>query len=346
MVVVAGGDVSFAREVGQRLIQERDYDPLSELAPVWGAADVRFVNLESQLSFQNGETQSPRHRLIFTGPPEGADALARARVTLVSTANNHAWDYGRAALLETLSNLERVGVAAVGTGGDAAEAARAVSLDVKGTRIAWLAVTHVWNQGPIELHEGREHVAWAKLRTLLPVIARARQDHGVVVLSYHGGAEYQDAPAAQTKRFLEAAIDAGVDVVIGHHPHVIQGVGFHRGRPILYSLGNLLFGVRPEHPWTRYGMLAKVTLAPGAPPALAVCPYAIADFTPKPLLGASDEPKRSRFLAHLKSASAAVGGVSFGEVDAAGCVEVSPPLSPPRGGPPRAGPEAPPLAQR
>jgi poly-gamma-glutamate synthesis protein (capsule biosynthesis protein) len=346
VVIVAGGDVSFAREVGQRLLQERDYEPLAEVDALWRDADVRFVNLESQLSFQNGETQSPRHRLIFTGPPEGADALARARITLVSTANNHAWDYGRSALLETLYNLDRVGVRSVGTGSDLAEATRVVTLDVKGMRIAWLAVTHVWNQGPIELHEGREHVAWADIKVVAPIIQEARRDHDYVILSYHGGGEYLDAPAPPSKRFLEAAIDAGVDFVIGHHPHVIPGIGFHRGRPSFYSLGNLVFGVRPEHPWTRYGMLAKVTLARDAAPRFAVCPYAIAAFTPKAFDATADEKPRSRFLAHLKSASTSVGGLRFGEADPAGCVEVLPPLSPSPGDPPRAGPEARPLARR
>lgn len=343
---MAGGDVSFAREVGQRLIREREYHPLADIDSLWRDADVRFVNLESQLSFQDGETQSPRHRLIFTGPPEGADALARARVTLASTANNHAWDYGRSALLETLYNLERVGVRSVGTGSDLAEATRVVSLDIKGTRVAWLAVTHVWNQGPIELHEGREHVAWADLKVIAPIVLQARRDHDYVILSYHGGGEYLDAPAPPSKRFVEAAIDAGVDVVVGHHPHVIQGVGFHAGRPIFYSLGNLVFGVRPEHPWTRYGMLAKITLAHDASPRFAVCPYAIESFTPKPFDATADEQQRSRFLSHLKSASTSVGGVRLGEADPSGCVEVLAPLNPSRADPPRADPEAPPLARR
>jgi poly-gamma-glutamate capsule biosynthesis protein CapA/YwtB (metallophosphatase superfamily) len=148
IVIVAGGDVSFGREVGQRLQHEPDYSPLSFIQRTWQDADVRFVNLESQLSFQNGETQSPYHRLIFTGPPEGARALSAAAVTLVSTANNHAWDYGRGALLETLEHLKQAQVLYTGTGRDLEEATRPVRLQIRGVRIAWFAVTHVWNQGP------------------------------------------------------------------------------------------------------------------------------------------------------------------------------------------------------
>jgi poly-gamma-glutamate synthesis protein (capsule biosynthesis protein) len=343
---MAGGDVSFAREVGQRLLHEPDYDPLAGVNTFWRDADVRFVNLESQLSFQNGETQSPRHRLIFTGPPEGAPALRRAAITLVSTANNHAWDYGRRALLETLTNLDRAGVFSIGTGGDLTRATRPVSIVVRGTRIAWLAVTHVWNQGPIEAHEGRDYVAWAKMRTLEPIIARARREHDLVILSYHGGAEYQDAPADTTRRFLDAALDAGVDVVIGHHPHVIQGIGFRAERPVFFSLGNLVFGVRPEHPWTRYGMIAKIALNPNGERHYSVCPYRIDQFTPDALVSAADEAKRDGFLAHVKRASAAVGGIRWGAFDGSGCVEVLPALTPKRVDPPRVDPEVRPLARR
>lgn len=346
VVIVAGGDVSFAREVGQRLIREHDFDPLQGVQTFWRDADVRFVNLESQLSFQNGETQSPNHRLIFTGPPEGAAALARAKITLVSTANNHAWDYGRSALLETLTHLSSAGVLSVGTGVDLDQAMRVVTIQSKGMRIAWLAVTHVWNQGPIELHEGRDYVAWAKLQKLEPIIARARRDHDFVILSYHGGAEYQDAPADVTRRFVNAAFDAGVDLVIGHHPHVIQGVGFRDGRAAFFSLGNLVFGVRPEHPWTRFGMLAKITLRRDGTRAYAACPYRIGQFTPEALASSKDQQQRDSFLSHVKSASTAVGGMRWGDLDAAGCAEVLPPLTPRRADPPRVDPEVRPLARR
>src|SRR5438477_517232 len=110
IVLAAGGDVNFGRECGQAILKDVTYDPFAGLNTAWTSADVRFVNLESQLSDQHGLTQSPLHRLIFTGPPGGADVLAQAHVSLVSTANNHAWDYGKGALLETIENLERAQV--------------------------------------------------------------------------------------------------------------------------------------------------------------------------------------------------------------------------------------------
>lgn len=325
IVILAGGDVNFGREVGQRIVENAAYSPWAGVLPLFRAADVRFVNLESQLSFQQGETQSPRHRLIFTGPPEAARTLAQAGIDVVSTANNHAWDYGRSALFETLDHLDAAGVRSAGTGRDLEAAYRPATLRVKGTRIALFAVTHVWNQGPIEKHEGRDHVAWASFAKLRQALAAARAENDFVFVSYHGGAEYQDAPSDLTRGFVKAVLEAGADAVLGHHPHVIQGVGWVARKPVFYSLGNLVFGARPEHPWTRYGMLARIRVGGGAAPSFAVCPYRIDDFTPTLLRAEAADPERARFLAHLRMASTAVGGLELRESDALGCVSVAPP---------------------
>jgi poly-gamma-glutamate capsule biosynthesis protein CapA/YwtB (metallophosphatase superfamily) len=324
VLIVAGGDVSFGREVGQRVVENPVYAPFAGILPFFRDADVRFVNLESQLSEQQGETQSPRHRLIFTGPPEAARTLARAGIHVVSTANNHAWDYGRSALFETLEHLRAAGIQSAGTGRDPEQAYRPAILRSKGLSVALFALTHVWNQGPIDKHEGRDYVAWATFAKLREALAKARAENDIVLVSYHGGAEYQDAPSPQTRGFVRAVIEAGADAVIGHHPHVIQGIGWFSGRPVFYSLGNLVFGSRGEHPWTRYGMLARMRVSAGAPPSFGICPYRIDDFVPVVLSTSPSDPERIRFLAHLRSASTAVGGVELGESDELGCVSVAP----------------------
>lgn len=323
LVIVAGGDVSFGREVGQRLVGSPNYAPFAAISPLLRQADVRFVNLESQLSDQQGETQSPRHRMIFTGPPEGARALSAAGIDVVSTANNHAWDYGRSALFETLDHLRAANVRSAGTGRDLEQAYSPASITVKGFRVAVFALTHIWNQGPIEKHDGRDYVAWANVDRLSKAVAQARTANDVVLVSYHGGAEYQDAPSDLTRAFAKAMIEAGADAVIGHHPHVIQGVGFVNARPVFYSLGNLVFGRRPEHPWTRYGMLARLRIGPEAARRFSVCPYRIDEFEPEPLSSAPSDPERIKFLSHLKLASTAVGGIELGATDELGCVEVA-----------------------
>jgi hypothetical protein len=105
VTLIAAGDACFGRLVGQEILKDPTFNPFTSSAALLESADIRFVNMESQLSDQKGETQSPTQKLVFTGPPGGADALARGHIDIVSAANNHMWDYGRNAFFETLDNL-------------------------------------------------------------------------------------------------------------------------------------------------------------------------------------------------------------------------------------------------
>src|SRR5690606_5230407 len=103
---------------------------------LFGAADFKLVNLECPLSDQNGETQSPLNRLIFTGPPGGARVLANAGINVVSVANNHAWDYLKPAFLETLDNLTRAGVGFVGGSAEPGQQYKPYVFRAKGFSVA------------------------------------------------------------------------------------------------------------------------------------------------------------------------------------------------------------------
>ena len=274
LTLIAGGDVCFGRELGQVLLQTPGYDPFAAVGPLFASADVRFVNLESQLSDQGGETQSKHHPLVFTGPPAGADALARAGVQIVSAANNHMWDYGERAFFETLANLKRVGVAHPGAGRNHKQTYSPVTLTVDGFRIAFLAVTDIWNQGSLARHPARPYVANADLNALVVTVRKLKADQmaDAVVVSYHGGVEYSDQPLADTRSLANLVIDAGADAFLGHHPHVLQGIELRHGKAIFYSLGNFLMNVNAEYPETGLGMLARVRLRRGELPSYEVCP--------------------------------------------------------------------------
>jgi poly-gamma-glutamate synthesis protein (capsule biosynthesis protein) len=322
IVLAAGGDVNFGRECGQAILKDPSYDPFAGLGRAWSEADLRFVNLESQLSDQHGVTQSPEHRLIFTGPPGGAEVLAQAHISLVSTANNHAWDYGKSALFETLANLERAQLAHAGTGRDREQAYRPAIVRVKGRTLALFAVTQVWNQPPFETHEGKDFVAWADMAQLGPRIAQARRENDFVLISYHGGEEYISAPIDRTRSFVNAVMALGVDAVIGHHPHVPQGVGWAEGRPVLYSLGNFVFAGHDDRPWTKSSFFARITLKKSEPPRLDACPYAIDGHRPR-ALRAAEALAVERFRLHLIGTSTSTGGSNVASADELGCLRVS-----------------------
>ena len=328
LILAAAGDVNLGRACGQRLLTDASFDPWHGIAPLWADADVRFVNLESVLSEQHGETQSPHHPLVFTGPPWGADALARAGIGMVSTANNHAWDYASRGLLETLSNLDRVGIAHAGTGVAEAEAYRPALLRVNGLTIALFAVTQVWNLGVFAQEEARHHVAWADSARLREALQRARTEVDFVVVSYHGGEEYTYEPLPKTRAFVEEMLKLGADAVIGHHPHVTQGVAWQGNKPIFYSLGNLVFDGRSNYPWTRASFLSKLRFQRGHAPEVSVCPFLIDGYEPRALT-AKDAAPRREFERHLRELSDTVGGTSIGDVDALGCYALTPPSGAP-----------------
>jgi poly-gamma-glutamate synthesis protein (capsule biosynthesis protein) len=328
IVLAAGGDVNFGRECGQAILKDPSYDPFSELGTAWSSADARFINLESQLSDQHGITQSPSHRLIFTGPPGGADALSLAGISLVSTANNHAWDYGKAALFETIENLERAGVPFAGTGRDPEHAYAPVVLRKNGLSLALFAVTQVWNQPPFATHEARAFVAWADIDKLAAGIQRARRENDFVLVSYHGGAEYEHSPVERTQRFASAVMALGVDAVIGHHPHVPQGIGWVEGRPIVYSLGNLVFAGHSDKPWTLQSFFARLELRKGEPPRLAACPFGLQGHRPRVFNRGPERASFERFRRHLLEISLYTGGVEISPPDDLGCMRVTPKSTP------------------
>ena len=292
VLLMAGGDVCLGRSIGQALLKDPSFDPFASVEKLFFNADLRFVNLESQLSDQNGETQSPTMKLKFTGPPAGADALARARVHVVSAANNHMWDYGKSAFLQTLDNLDRAKVRYAGAGRTREEAYSPVVFEVNRLHVAFLAFTGIWNQGDLAYHEAKDHVARATKEAVVAAVkaARARSDIDFVVVSYHGGEEYVSTPLQLAIDLHHAAIDAGADAVIGHHPHVAQGIEVYRGKPIFYSLGNLLMRTHGTHAETELGFFARV-LFHKTRISPAICPYRITGIVPHAVLLA-DEPRR------------------------------------------------------
>lgn len=326
VTLLAGGDVSFGRDVGQTLLERPSVDFFTELHELLVTADVVFANLESPLSDQHGETQSRWVPLAFNGPPAGADALARIGVTFVSTANNHAWDYGKKGLLETMANLERAGIGFVGTGRTRAEAYAPWIGEKNGVRIGALAVTDIWNQ-VLSPHPGAEHVAGADAARLSAAVRELRASGrvDVVVVSHHGGGEYLEQPLPRTKKLLHAAVDAGADLVLGHHPHVVQGVEWYRGRPIVYSLGNLMMQMSDGRP-PPSGMLARVRLEPRAAVGLEICPLVFAGPAPR-MLGGSPDPDAAllRFADGLRRISKPLGGVALGPPTLDGCMAASTP---------------------
>lgn len=247
------GDVNLGRAVGQKILNgEIDY-PFQKISLEANSVDIVFGNLESQLSDQGGETQDPRHNLIFTGPPNGAKALTSFGFTHVSTANNHAFDYGKDALVETLDHLDDEGIAHVGTARSVEDLYQPLVFERGGIRFALFAVTDLMN-----FKKGwHDFVAVADTGKLFPALREAASLVDVVVVSFHGGEEYGDEPASRVKNFAENCVRQGTKVFLGHHPHVPYGIQAMNGCYIFHSLGNFVF-YQPQLFWTQVSMCAEL----------------------------------------------------------------------------------------
>lgn len=255
---LAVGDVNLGRRAGQILLQGDTLYPWRNVQQVFAQYDVVFANLESNLSEQHGRTVSRSSNMVFTGPPVGALSAKRAGITVVATANNHALDFGLSALLETRTYLRNAGILFAGTGEHRDEAFAPAELDVHGIHIALFACTSLMN----DARDGtwKQHVADTDTATLYPLIRKERSRADIVVVSVHGGVEYAQDASEAILSFARGAVDAGADLVLGHHPHVPYRARYYRGAVIAPSLGNFVFAQSFSY-WTQRGVALAVEFA-------------------------------------------------------------------------------------
>ncbi len=244
--LVAVGDILFARYLPDKTlsrVSERRR-PFADVAHILERADIVFGNVESPVTVQPKKFSVFR-TLTFRAEPGDMRTLAAAGFDVVSLANNHAYDMGIKRVAETRRNVEAAGLVAIGAGATEAIARRPGLIEKNGIRIAILAWT-VWLKGQKGANRDGA-VALVRNRhlrgTLGPEIARVRRELSpdFVVVSLHWGIEYEPHPGSTQRRNARALIDAGADLILGHHPHVVQDFERYKHGIIVYSLGNFLF---------------------------------------------------------------------------------------------------------
>lgn len=234
--LIAVGDIMLSGRAKGVLAKHGAVYPFEAVLPLLQRASLVFGNLEGPFAQKaRREHRNYSYRLN----PAFATALTRAGIHVVTLANNHLLDCGRAGVLETLDTLARAGVAALGAGVNE-QAAHAPVIRQAGQ----------WRIGLLGYYWNRRCAATADLpgsamdpAAALAVDIRSLRDQvDRVVVTFHWGIPYQREPAAEDRAKARFAIDCGADAVIGHHPHVIQPFEIYRGCPIFYSVGNFAFG--------------------------------------------------------------------------------------------------------
>ncbi len=254
--IVAGGDIMLTRGTKKFLKQFGPGYPFMEIHSEIIKHDIAFANLESPIS-SRGRRFYPHKGIYFRAEPSVIKGLIYSGLDILSLGNNHALDWGVEALLDTMKLLDLAGLKYSGAGKTREEALEPAIFSVKGTSVAIIALNDIY---PFRLDEntgGSMSTLTYDKAALEREIALMKEKYDLVVASFHSGIEYINEPEAEKIDKMRELVDLGVDVVLGSHPHVIQGIEVYNGGLIAYSLGNLIF----DQSWskeTSFGLLLEI----------------------------------------------------------------------------------------
>ncbi|GAA2599827.1 CapA family protein [Dactylosporangium fulvum] len=240
LTLAFGGDVHFTERTAALL--KNPATAVGPMTSVLSAADLAVVNLETAVTTRG--TPEPKE-FHFRAPATAYEAVKAAGIDAVSIANNHALDYGRAGFADTLDGAAAAGVPVFGGGRTVDEAYAPLILTVRGVRVAILGFSQIhtlaesWKAGPATPGIA---MAWDVPRAAAAVRS-AREHADLVVVFNHWGTERDSCPNANQKQFAAVLADAGADMIIGAHAHVLQGAGWLGRTYVAYGLGNFVWYV-------------------------------------------------------------------------------------------------------
>lgn len=284
--LMAVGDVMLAQSIGRRIVRNGAGTPFRKVVAYFDQADLVLANLECTIS----RRRTAQHKdFTFRAPPAAADSLVAAGIDVVNLANNHALDFGLDAFRDTLAILDNRGVAHVGGGLDEASAHAPVIVERNGLRIGLLGYS-LWFAPEAGLHmrewaagPGAPGLAVSKPEVVAREVAALKSRVDVVVVTFHGGREYSRGPNRKAREFTAAALGAGATLVLGHHPHVLQGYRRSGGALAAYSLGNFVFDYFTGRP--NDSTILDVTLSAAGVESVRWIPIVIQNGFPRPAIG-------------------------------------------------------------
>ena len=281
--------------LGRRVAQASGDDPIRTLRPTakrLSVAEITVGNLESTLSDDGSPTQGGDS---FHADPEVIDGLELAGFDLVSLANNHLGDYGQRALRQTLAELRDADLPYVGAGRDLDEARKPVVITRDGVRIGFLGTESIGETPAATADRGGTNRLNMPPRTgplnerqldrITGDIADLSKEVDVVVMIPHWGTQYTHVAEASQRRAARAFADAGADLVIGGHPHWVQGWETRGDAVVVHSLGNFVFDMDFQTK-TMEGIFVEVVLWGDQVKAVEPVPYALdSRFVPRVVKG-------------------------------------------------------------
>jgi poly-gamma-glutamate synthesis protein (capsule biosynthesis protein) len=271
MKIVLAGDTMLGRGVAEQLTVVSPTALFSDEVVSFAAdADLFVLNLECCISERGARWPDPRKPFFFRAPPAAVEVLGYLGVDIVTLANNHALDYGRAALEDTFAHLETAGIGFCGAGGSLDEARRPLRFEGGTASVDVIGVAdHPEVYAATETTSG---IAYADLRSSTPawlLDAARHSDAEVVLVTPHWGPNMTASPRAHVRRAAGELMNAGATLIAGHSAHVFHGID----GPILYDLGDFIDDYAVDGALRNdLGIIVKVSLENGAPQTVDVLP--------------------------------------------------------------------------
>ena len=275
-----------------------------DLLPVLRAADLRIVNCECALT--GADRPVWKSGAVFKGRPARVAGLTSVPFEVACLANNHVFDYGLPGFRETLGVLRRSGIRTVGAGMTFDEASAPLTLTIRGRRVT---VVNFSEGEDLTASTGGPGVCGWEIDLLAGRVREAKAKGDFVVAVGHAGLEYIPFPPLYVVAAFRALSDAGADCVLGHHPHVPQGLEMRRGRLIAYSLGNFAFWQPGDFYYRRTGFCLSLEARGGRLVSYRIHPYRI---TEKGIrrLGKPEETAFRKKIDHISKPLVSPKGVS------------------------------------
>lgn len=288
------GDIMFGRHVEAISDRHGQEYLFRNVKPILLESDYVTGNFEHPVVL--GEDYEKANKYIhLKTTPESVETLKNLNFSVLTIANNHTMDYQEAGLRDTIMTFEKFGMDYVGAGMNLEEASKISYQKINGIKVASIGITDSYNKEATALID-RAGVLSAAPDVVLPLIKKADSKADLVVVNIHWGQEYDNDPSPRQQELARAMVDAGADIIIGHHPHVLSKVEVYNNSIIFYSLGNFVF----DQGWSRTkdSALVSYKLYEDGTGRFEIIPLRIKEASPSPI-GAAGAVYKHRIFSYL-----------------------------------------------
>lgn len=311
VLISFAGDTLFSGKVEAKLKQEGYDYPYRHVKELFLEDDLTVLNLETPVT--EGGIPDEEKSFVFKSSPKALPEMLKAGVEAVNLANNHILDQGVEGLLDTLRHLSEAGVLHVGAGRNSKEAFAPVYMERNGIRIALCGFSRVIPKSEWAAGKGPGVAATYNAAQAVKTIQEARNEADLVLVVAHWGKERTVELEKHQSELAHAYIDAGADLVIGGHPHVLQGLESYKGKWIAYSIGNFIF-TKSNDPKTWETAVFQASCSRDGDCNLNLVPYRTEVGQPVPM----NDEERVTLWSELEAISPGISIKESGEVHVSG----------------------------